>query len=154
MSQFLGTHQNKLDGKGRVSIPALFRGALKAMEGGGTLILRPSPEHTCIEAWPVNAFNALESKLAELDPLDEQHEVEAFNLYADAWPIEADKDGRVLLPEALIAHAGLADTVEFVGMGNKFYIWEPEAASVFRNFARDARRAQKAAKRDAEKTAA
>ena len=63
--QFLGTHQNRLDAKGRVSVPAAFRAALKAgNEANGThLVLRPSHQHPCIEAWPAAVFEALAEPL-------------------------------------------------------------------------------------------
>ena len=36
-----------------------------------------------------------------------------------------DENGRVRLPDELIAHAALKDSAVFVGMGSKFQIWEP-----------------------------
>src|SRR5215469_5490513 len=57
MALFIGTHQNKLDAKGRVSIPAQFRSALKKMSHAGegaavaTVYLRPSHQNACIEGW-------------------------------------------------------------------------------------------------------
>jgi MraZ protein len=137
MSQFLGNHQNRLDAKGRVSIPAPFRAALKAPDGSAGLVLRPSHTHRCIEAWPNAIFEALAKPLETLDLFSEAHDDMAAALYADAFPLEADKEGRVLLPESLVAHAGLADTVTFMGLGQRFQIWEPEAAMARRLEARE-----------------
>lgn len=138
MTQFLGTHTNKLDAKGRVSIPAVFRAALKP-DGVGTaqLVLRPSHKHPCIEGWPPGAFHALAKPLETLDIFSEELDDLATALYADAYPMEADKEGRIVLPEELKTHAGLTDTVEFLGRGNIFQIWEPSAAARRRSEARD-----------------
>jgi MraZ protein len=135
MSQFLGTHTNRLDAKGRVSIPASFRAALKAGEGG--LVLRPSHKHPCVEGWPAATFHALATPLDALDMFGEAHDDLAAALYADAHPTEPDKEGRIVLPDDLIAHAGLADSVVFMGLGRTFQIWEPEAAERRRAEARE-----------------
>lgn len=127
---FLGSHQNRLDAKGRVSIPALFRNALK--QGGEdalSLILRPSHLHPCIEAWPPARFAALETPLAQYSILSPEHQDLATSIYSEAFPIETDKEGRILLPDHLVAHAGLTDAVLFMGVGPTFQIWEPGAAA-------------------------
>jgi MraZ protein len=138
MTQFLGTHTNRLDAKGRVSIPAPFRAALKP-EGTGNaqLVLRPSHKHKCIEGWPPAAFHALAKPLEKLDIFSEEHDDLATALYADAFPMEADKEGRIVLPDELKSHAGLTDSVEFLGRGDIFLIWEPEAAARRRAEARE-----------------
>ncbi len=128
MSPFLGQHQNRLDAKGRVSVPAAFRSLLREASGNYEMILRPSTSYACIEAWPTRHFNELEKSLEGLDVLSEEYEDRATALYAQAYPVEADKDGRILLPEKLITHANLKDAVVFMGRGVIFTIWEPEAA--------------------------
>jgi MraZ protein len=141
MSPFLGTHQNRLDAKGRVSIPASFRALLKDADGSTALILRPSHKHACIEAWPAASFNALARPLDSMDLFSEDHDDMAISLYADAYPAEADKEGRISLPEALAAHANLADAAAFLGAGKMFQIWEPAAAELHKAQARERARA-------------
>jgi MraZ protein len=132
MTKFLGSHQNRLDAKGRVSVPASFRAALRQSgDGSGTgvqLVLRPSHFHPCIEAWPTGQFETLTTPLAHYSPLSTEHEDLAASIYADAYPVDADKEGRILIPDKLAAHAGLTEAVEFMGMGATFQIWEPAAA--------------------------
>jgi MraZ protein len=139
MTHFLGTHQNKLDAKGRVSVPASFRNALKAEnETNGThLVLRPSHQHPCIEAWPTEVFEALAEPLDRLDLFSAEHDDMAATLYADAFRVEADKEGRIVLPDDLVSYAGLTDTVVFMGLGRIFQIWEPAAAERRRAEARE-----------------
>ena len=142
MSVFLGTHQNRLDAKGRVSIPSAFRTALRARAKSGEplAILRPSHLHPCLEAWPADAFAALTRPLDEMDIFSQDHDDLATALYADAYPFEADREGRILLPETLRSHAGLTDQVAFMGRGRTFQIWDPQAAMERRQAARDSAR--------------
>jgi MraZ protein len=137
MSQFLGTHLNRLDAKGRVSIPAAFRASLRAGGGAASLVLRPSHKHPCIEAWPEHVFQALATPLEALNLFSEEHDDLAAAVYADAYPLEADKEGRIVLPDSLALHAGLADAVVFMGLGRTFQIWEPAAAERRRAEARE-----------------
>jgi MraZ protein len=141
MTHFLGTHLNRLDAKGRVSVPAPYRAALKSLdsgvEGGATMILRPSHKHACIEVWPKAIFDELSQPLERIDLFSEDHDDLAAALYADASPLVADKDGRIILPETLVAHAGLTDNVVFMGLGRIFQIWEPVAAERRRAEARE-----------------
>jgi MraZ protein len=140
---FLGSHTNRLDAKGRVSVPAPFRTALRQGGDAGAganqvpqLILRPSHLHSCIEAWPPAQFATLAAPLAQYSLLSEEHQDLAASLYADAFPVEADKEGRILIPDHLVKHAGLSDAVLFMGMGATFQIWEPMAAEQRRAEAR------------------
>jgi MraZ protein len=138
MSQFLGTHTNKLDAKGRVSIPAPFRAALRpTAEVGAPLILRRSHKHPCIEGWPAEAFAKLAQPLDELGLFSSDHEDLAAALYADAHASEPDKEGRIVLPADLVGHATLGDNVMFIGLGKLFQIWDPAAGEQFRIAARD-----------------
>ncbi len=146
MSQFLGAHQNRLDAKGRVSIPALFRTELKKLDALGTLVLRPSHSLACIEAWPVPVFETLEKPLQELPDFSEEQIDLAATIYAGACRLEADKDGRVMLTDEMIAHANLSDAVTFLGLGRMFHIWEPSAAIIFQAEARERANARRAAK--------
>lgn len=131
MGHFLGTHQNRLDAKGRVSIPSSFRAGLRAGSESGecAVVLRPSHAHSCIEAWPIEVFNALTAPVDGLDLFSEAQDDLTVALYADAHRLETDKEGRVLLPETLVQHAGLTDAVAFMGKGRTFQIWEPAAAA-------------------------
>ena len=139
MVQFLGTHQNRLDAKGRVSVPAPFRAALRGRDetNGTHLVLRPSHQHPCIEAWPSVEFEALSEPLNRLDIFSQAHDDLAASLYSDAFAVEADKEGRIVLPEPLVSYAGLGETVVFMGLGRIFQIWEPSAAERRREEARE-----------------
>ena len=141
MSQFLGTHQNRLDAKGRVSIPAQFRAILRAgieADEPITVILRPSHKHPCVEGWPKARFDALSAGVSQLNQFSDAHEDMATALYADAYPVEPDKEGRIALNDELIAHAGLNGQVSFMGIGGIFQIWDPAISTKRRLQAREA----------------
>ena len=136
MALFIGTHQNKLDAKGRVSIPAPFRSVLKKMSHSGegapvaTLYLRPSHQNPCIEGWTELGFEALSAPVAQdYNLFSQEHEDIVLALFGDACLMETDKEGRIMLPEAMVAHAGLTEGVVFIGARNTFQIWEPAAGA-------------------------
>ena len=134
MALFFGTHQNKLDAKGRVSIPAPFRSVLKKMSHAGegaavaSMYLRPSHLHPCIEGWTEIGFEALSAPVEQGYSLfSPDHEDFVMALFSEASKLETDKEGRIMLPAPLIEHAGITENVVFIGTRNTFQIWEPAA---------------------------
>ncbi len=127
MARFMGTHTNRLDRKGRTSVPAPFRAELARL-GTEEIVIRPSHRDACLEAWPMPAFEALAGGLDQFDVFSDAQDDMAAALFADAHPMRPDAEGRILLPEALISHAGLGESIAFVGLGKMFQMWEPEAA--------------------------
>jgi MraZ protein len=132
MTHFLGSHLNRLDAKGRVSVPAAFRTALRAFsaatEGSVSMILRPSHKYPCLEAWPQAVFDKLAQQLDRYEMFSPEYDNLAATIYADAYPVESDREGRIILNETMTSHAGISDNVTFMGTGRIFQIWEPEAA--------------------------
>ena len=136
MALFIGTHQNKLDAKGRVSVPAQFRSVLKKMSHAGEtspvamMYLRPSHQYPCIEGWTELDFEALSAPVAEgYDQFSQEHEDFVMALFGNACSVETDKEGRISVPASLLAHAGVTDSLVFIGTRNTFQIWEPEAGA-------------------------
>lgn len=82
-------------------------------------------------------FEALAEPLNQLDIFSQAHDDLAASLYSDAFAVEADKEGRIVLPEPLVTYAGLTETVVFMGLGRIFQIWEPAAAERRRTEARE-----------------
>jgi MraZ protein len=138
MALFNGTYVQNFDAKGRVSVPASFRIPLRAgavsipaaAEGPVSipLVLRPSDKTQCIEALTEVKHQALVAELEKLDPLSEEYDALATVLFADAWPIETDKEGRIIVHDTLLGHAGItrSGSVAFVGMGTRFQLWHPD----------------------------
>ncbi len=127
MARFMGTHINRLDKKGRTSVPAPFRAELARL-GADEIVLRPSHRAPCLEAWPMPAFEALAGNMDQFDVFSDAQDDMAAALFADAHPVRPDGEGRISLPEELVAHAGVGESLAFIGKGRIFEIWEPAAA--------------------------
>lgn len=143
MSHFLGTHRVRLDRKGRVSVPAPFRAVLAKMEPA-EIVLRPSHRAACIEGWPRPMLDAAQSAVTKLDLFSDTAEDIAAALFGDAVPVVPDAEGRIVLPDELISHANLArdSDAAFLGLGQTFHIWVPEAGRAWLAGARERARAQ------------
>jgi len=138
MSPFTGTYPGKIDAKGRVSIPAAFRTILRAgaAEGAVRVVARPSHKFPCVEFWPTEIFDRLNASVAQLPIFGDDNDDMAIALFGDACTVESDREGRILLPDWAGDHAGLSDTVTFIGQGQSFGLWAPCAAEQRRRDAR------------------
>jgi MraZ protein len=128
MAQFVGTHEGKLDGKNRISVPAAFR---PDGERAGTeqLAFRLSHQRPCIEAQSRGAFDRMLASIARLPMLSEERDDFESALIAETALLRVDGEGRVILPGEMLKDAGLAIGAELsiVGKGERFEIW-PRAA--------------------------
>ncbi len=122
----IGTHVNKIDKKGRVSVPAQFRAALSE-SGSSSIFLFPSFTAAALEAWPHQRMEQLVDSLDSLDPFSEPHDDLSTSLMSHAHPLTFDPEGRIILPSKLLSHAKLDDLACFVGHGRTFQIWNPDA---------------------------
>jgi MraZ protein len=87
----------------------------------------PSFVEAALEGFGETLLQSVNERLATLDPFfSVDHDDKAHAILSSSQLLVLDEQGRVRLPDALIAHAGLKDRVTFVGMGQKFQIWEPE----------------------------
>jgi transcriptional regulator MraZ len=121
---FLSTYVNKVDRKGRVSVPATFRSTLAADRHPNLLIAFPSVRLPAIECRASSRMEEIQERLETLEEFSEEYE-NLSQLFADAQPLTIDGEGRVILPEALKEHAGIAEEVAFVGRGAMFELWNP-----------------------------
>lgn len=133
---FLSTYVNRIDRKGRVSVPASFRAAVAGQSFQGVVAF-PSFIAPAVEASGIDRIERLSESIDEFDPFSEDRNAFAASILADSHQLAFDPEGRIVLPEALRSHAGIQEQAAFVGQGATFQIWEPEA---FRAFQSDARR--------------
>lgn len=124
MPLFLSTYQNKIDKKGRVSVPAPFRAALNLQPFQGIVLFR-STKHPCLEGFDYDTMVNLAQRLDQFDLFSDDQDDLAAAIFGDSVQLPFDGDGRIGLPDTLAAHAGLTDEAAFVGMGQKFQIWSP-----------------------------
>ena len=122
---FISTVAGTLDSKGRLCIPAPYRQILAAQNTQGVYIC-PSFSEATLEGFGEEVLQKFHRQQAEADPFftpDFNDKVFAVLSMTQLLPL--DENGRVRLPDELIAHAGVKDRVVYVGMGTKFQIWEP-----------------------------
>ena len=126
MSLFLSSYENRLDNKGRISVPASFRAAVAGDNFAGVVLYR-SFTNNCIEGLSMSRMAALASATDKMGVFDGTLDDMTAMLFADARPLSFDVTGRIVIPSDLLAHAGITDTAVFVGRGNSFQIWNPAA---------------------------
>jgi len=128
---FLSTFQNKIDKKGRVSVPAPFRAALARTadrdEEFSGIIAYGSFINRCVEACDIGRIRKLSARIEQLEPFSEERDAFSATILGGSQQLAFDGEGRVMLPEPLITLAGLADMAVFLGKGDTFEIWEPRA---------------------------
>jgi MraZ protein len=129
MDRFVSTFTNKIDAKGRVSVPATFRAVLERdgyMAGApGGIYCYPSLDAPALDAGGKSLAKKIDGLLDGLPDYSDERDELSVALYGDVQIITIDQDGRIVLPEPLRAHAGLSTHVTFVGLGAKFQMWEP-----------------------------
>lgn len=133
---FFGTHDNKVDRKGRVSVPASFRAALNA-PGENAIVAFPSFTDPAIEAWPVERMRRLQEGLDEMDQFSQEQRDFAALIFAEARLLNLDNEGRIALPAELSRHAAIAERALFVGQGATFHVWEPSRYQRYQAAARE-----------------
>jgi transcriptional regulator MraZ len=124
MDRFVANFTLRLDSKGRVSIPGPFRSVL-ARDGLEGFYCYPALDHPAIDAGGNALMAEIEALIGRYAPFSDQREQFALALYGTSETLKIDGEGRVVLSENLKRHAGITETVAFVGLGNKFQIWEP-----------------------------
>lgn len=141
MAVFIGTFENKVDKKGRVSVPAVFRQALGS-EGFQGIIVFPSHRAPAVEACSMEFMEDLNGRVAGFDLFSETHDDLTFTIFSDSQPLGFDSEGRVGIPPQMLKGAGITDRAAFVGKGQTFQIWEPEALYQKKEEARERARSQ------------
>lgn len=123
---FLATHHNKLDKKGRISVPAPFRAALGGQSFQG-IVAYQSLSNPCIEACGFERIGKLNAFIESLPEFSEERDALATVVFGESVQLGFDPEGRVMMPSHLLAAAGIASEAVFIGKGEIFEIWEPAA---------------------------
>ncbi len=142
MTMFMSTITGKIDAKGRVSVPSVFRSAISAQNGATQsgsplpspqgIFVYPSFTEGAIEGGGHALMNDIGTMVDRLDLFTEERDALAASLFADSHHLTFDADGRVSLPATLLTHAGIEKELCFVGLGGKFQIWNPQSFADFR----------------------
>ena len=124
MGLFLSCYENRLDTKGRISVPAAFRSSLNNENFAGVVLYR-SFTHNCIEGLSMSRMEKIANATDKIGIFDDNLDNISALVFADARPLAFDVTGRIIIPSDLLKHANIGETALFVGRGNSFQIWNP-----------------------------
>lgn len=141
MPLFTGTYENKVDGKGRVSLPAPFRDRLSQAAGGAgserSFYIFPSPNSPGLEAADESFMDMVAESIEAQAELFSEEEEALSQIVADALPVSYDSTGRFILPPRFQSHAAIGGKALFVGKSKRFQIWDPSTYESYANKARE-----------------
>jgi len=116
---FTGEYRHAVDEKGRIAVPVRFRGELEP----GTLVSKWIDG--CLALFPRRAWDDLANKVAALQLSDRNARGFQRFMFASAFEVDLDRQGRVVVPPGLRDWAGLTSDVTVVGSRDHVELWEP-----------------------------
>ncbi len=115
---FLGSYKHLLDSKGRVVIPSKFR------QETGNVIVATIGIESCIEFYTLDGWKWLVERYKQLPTNRKQVRAFLRLIYSNAVELTIDDQGRALIPSHLRKHASLSKEVIFIGLGDRFELWD------------------------------
>jgi MraZ protein len=115
---FHGEYAHAIDEKSRITLPARFRPAL----AGGVVLTRGMEKN--VDVYPRESWDERMVRIAELDQLTREGRALKRFVFASAVVAEPDRQGRVLIPPHLAAHASLGKEVVLAGVNDHLEIWD------------------------------
>ena len=132
MRRFRGEAENKVDTKGRVSIPAAFRRILEEGDPDWSSGLNPNlvivygrKNIKCLEGYSLGSIEIVDNLVSKLPRYSKEREILERLLNSQSVYIQLDENGRIILPSKLRKMVDIDNAAIFVGMGEKFQIWNP-----------------------------
>lgn len=131
--RFRGESVNKVDAKGRVSIPAPFRRVLEEGDPDWTAGLSPHlvlihgrNDMQCLEGYTIRGMEELDDMISAMPKFDEDREYLEIVLNTNSSYAQVDETGRIVLSAKLREVVGVTEDALFAGLGEKFQIWHPD----------------------------
>ena len=126
MQTFVGNIDGRLDEKGRIFVPAIYRRIL-ADSASKRIVMRRDTDNECLMFYPEEVWNEKVEQLRQaLDEWDPEDQLILMQFMADAEYMEMDGQGRILLQKKNLETIGAQQDVLFVGMLNRFALWAQE----------------------------
>ncbi|MFN3548598.1 MAG: division/cell wall cluster transcriptional repressor MraZ [Mesorhizobium sp.] len=135
MDRFLSNAVNRIDSKGRVSVPAHFRSVL-AKRGESDLYALRALDMPALDVGGLDLLDRYEARIALEDPFAQAADDMSFFCHGDGAFLKLDGDGRITVTEFMREHTGIEAEVAFVGRGQFFQMWEPGRFHAYREEAR------------------
>ncbi|MER9412569.1 division/cell wall cluster transcriptional repressor MraZ [Mesorhizobium sp. M0589] len=124
MDRFLSSAVNRIDAKGRVSVPAHFR-AVVQKRGYSELYALRGLDVPAMDVGGLDLLDRYEQRVALEDPFLQTADDMSFFCHGDGTFLKLDQDGRITMSDFIREHTGITSEVAFVGRGNFFQVWEP-----------------------------
>jgi MraZ protein len=124
MDRFLSSAINRIDSKGRVSVPAHFR-AVVQKRGYGDLYALRALDVPALDVGGLDLLDRYEERIALEDPFLQTADDMSFFCHGDGAFLKLDQDGRITVTDFLREHTGIEAEIAFVGRGTFFQMWEP-----------------------------
>ena len=116
---FLGRYQHSIDDKGRLMVPARFR---ELLEGGAYLT---QGFEKCLMVMTEAHFKQVYDLITSMSLTDPTARLLRRLIFSNAYQVEVDKVGRILVPGNLRQFAGLEADAVVAGQGEYFEVWMP-----------------------------
>ena len=133
MRRFRGEAENKVDSKGRVSIPASFRRILEDGDPDWTTGINPNfvivygrRSRKCLEGYSIKSIEIVDNLVSNLPRYSKEREIIERLINSQSIYVQLDENGRIIIPLKLRELVNIENTAVFVGMGEKFQIWNPK----------------------------
>ena len=136
MDRFLSNAVNRVDAKGRVSVPAHFRSVMQR-RGIGDLYALRTLDQPAMDVGGTEMLEDYEKRIAQEDPFLRAADDMSLYYHGDGTFLKLDGDGRLTLTDFIRAHTGISGEVAFVGRGHFFQMWEPRRYADFSEHARE-----------------
>jgi len=130
MNRFLSSAVNRIDAKGRVSVPAHFRTVVQ-QRGYSELYAIRQLDVPALDVGGLDLLDRYEERIALEDPFLQTADDMSFFVHGDGAFLKLDQDGRITVTDFIREHTGITSEVAFVGRGNFFQIWEPAKLSAY-----------------------
>ena len=124
MDRFLSSAVNRIDAKGRVSVPAHFR-AVVQRRGYQELYALKALDRPALDVGGLDLLDRYESRIAMEDPFLQTADDMSYFVHGDSDFLKLDQDGRITVTDFIRDHTGITTDVAFVGRGTFFQMWEP-----------------------------
>jgi MraZ protein len=125
MDRFVSHFTNRLDAKGRVSLPAPFR-ALLAKDGFDGIYIHPALGQPTLDCGGQRLISELEALVKRFPAYSRERELLSTSVFGMSQQVKLDGEGRFVVTDMMRSHAGISDTIVFVGLDHKFQVWSPE----------------------------
>lgn len=129
---FRGEGLHKVDAKGRVSIPALFRRVLTDCDPEYTEGLNPNMvivygdhRRQYLECYSMDAIAEVDAKIAKMPRGSKNRRMLERLFNGQSHPTQVDETGRLVLPAKLRQKIGIDKEAYFIATGDTFQIWNP-----------------------------